>query len=162
MYANDTWDGAEMKFTLKPGFDSWAVKVAELRIAYLAAFVTFGYSYALAPGLEKVREQIRDPAVKLIETFCLNIENSQDHELLIGPSQTPIPSLVVKLPKTLVMLPNNPSDMRFYDNLRTSLKSKPECDVHLPSAKEWPKKPCYHLDLKTGISEIDSQKNNEQ
>ncbi len=46
-------------------------KTAFLKVGYLIGFLRFGYEFALAPNLDIVREQIRDPSAEILPVKAL-------------------------------------------------------------------------------------------
>jgi len=112
-------------------------QVGALRSAYLVAFAALGYSYAFAPQLKSVREQISHPRESLISGWTLAFANSEDappFQLLLSTSP---PALVVKLRDVGVMLPTPTGPLDFYEQLR--VRHRDDRQVRISGRPvEWP------------------------
>ncbi len=61
-------DALDARATTRGRVRPFGARVSLLRAAYLAAFAKFGYSYALRPELESVRQQITQNKTLIIPT----------------------------------------------------------------------------------------------
>lgn len=102
-------DGMEITMTMTRGFHGRRALVGDLKAAYLVAFAAFGYSYALHPDLDVVRQQIQDPQAKVIERWWLNEGLGQEAEpeltALTLATTAPQDFLGVRLKRSTVLLP---------------------------------------------------------
>ncbi len=95
-----------------------------LRAAYLIAFTAWGYQYILIQALDCVREQIRTPAVALIESFSVVVPKAspQERQLVLLEEPAEIRSLIVWMGAVIVFLPEPGSNqLDFYKHIETEL-----------------------------------------
>ena len=97
------WDGT-FRTTTVHGYDVWLSKVGDLRLAYLAAFAVFGYSYIFNDRLSKIREQILNPDNKILSGFWQSF-NFELNEKFLLVADKPINMLIAVLDHNMVILP---------------------------------------------------------
>jgi hypothetical protein len=96
----------------------WAMAtIGDLKSAYIAAFASFGYSYALHPRLDLVREQIRSPSERLIQHAHWIASNEFPPGPVILGVIRPFAGLLVRIGKGIIGLPWIEGDGDFYAKL---------------------------------------------
>jgi len=114
--------------------------IGYLKTAYLAAFAKFGYSYILRLALNRVREQIKDPSSRVLETvrvYCDGISISKKVFLLF---HEPIRCLGIKVENSIVCLPLPDGDDIFYKTLAEMRASGRIFTWRSNATIKWPKR----------------------
>lgn len=138
------------EFQLSPIDDRYRVRypdVSILRAAYLAAFALFGYRYILRPLLDPVREQIRQPAEKIIPYSLTPIRDAEDSERTIGYVYEPewARSLMVQIGPFRVFLPFSDTNTELYKRLDEANQARHQAVLSV-NTLAWPRKAEYYLD----------------
>ena len=128
--------------------DTLRARVGWLRAGYLVAFAYFGYRYALAPALNRVRDQIRQFQNEQIPAFKLMDPHAHPDRRLLGVAAEPIRCIAVAMGRHTILLPE-PTDETFYERLsvlRTAAGDRATSfsGVHL---LDWPRRPMHVLDF---------------
>jgi hypothetical protein len=122
--------------------------VGYLRTAYLAAFAKLGYAYILRSALERVREQIRTPAAKTLQTVRLFSNDLGPFEKGFVVMHDPFPCLAVKIRDSMVCLPApDGDDDQFYEMLAEMRKRKVVRQWHGSGTIRWPTRMELALDF---------------
>jgi hypothetical protein len=115
-----------LQLTPRLRFHIWRSQISDLRSAFLACFAGFGYSWAMLPSLDPIREQIRTPNTKLVQNAWLIRPAGFPQENVILGLRHPAPALAVFVGMTMVLLPwfTSPPDLyeiigRSFDPQRT-------------------------------------------
>jgi hypothetical protein len=122
--------------------DEQRARVGWLRTAYLAAFATFGYTYACGAGLKIVRQQIAVPDEVMISRFHMIKRDARIDDRLIALVREPpaLAGIAVQVGWHIVFLPHA-TDADFYERLRSSRHE------HFSGSKiEWPRQAVYLAD----------------
>ena len=113
--------------------------LSDLKSAYLACFAEFGYTYALDPKLDIVREQLQNPGDTIIEgAWALNPRGTP-REPLIVVLERPAPALAVRLDMTTVILPVDESPDDLFAITARALASQGELQVE-GGVVGWPRR----------------------
>jgi hypothetical protein len=93
------------------GHEDRKARLGDLKAAYLAAFATFGYNWALHPRVNVVRRQLWSPKINLITHAWLPRHQEQPDGIFVMKS--PVSCLSVSLRVFDVLLPwiNGPEDV---------------------------------------------------
>lgn len=129
-----------LKMTVTPRvrFKARLSKVGDLKTAYLAAFAYYGYTYALHPALDPVRQQIRARDEKLLPNWWIRpAGENEDWPTLLAVTE-PFELVAVYLRTAVVVLPWPGSSVDAYASLSESVGA----DGHLQfngTTREWPR-----------------------
>lgn len=119
-------------------------RVSWLRSAYLSLFAIMGYRYALAPALDLVRRQIREPEVEHIPTFLAVLKEPaawSERGIHIVEDGAGAQYWAVRMGRYLAFLPDTPDD-HFYERL--AVRSRGNRGVIVSSrAFTWPSMPTF-------------------
>jgi hypothetical protein len=110
-----------LEITPRGQFDMWSAQVGDLRSAYLACFAKFGYTWALLPGLDIVREQILRPDVRTIKNAWLIKPENFPNQPLIIEIVPPVAALAVIIGIVIVLLPWMPAPDGLYERVGSLL-----------------------------------------
>lgn len=126
-------------------------RVGWLRAAFLAAFASSGYRYALGPALNIVRRQIQEPEAELLpRTFRVIVPDAKLTTRRIGYLEQPaeLKGIFVQMRWHMILLPHR-SDVSFYDRVREA-SSKPGSKLQGSGEEvDWPKTATYAGDPPT-------------
>ncbi len=98
-------------------------QVGDLKSAYLATFALLGYTFALHPRLEAVRQQIQHPGQEIIEGAWWIAPPELTVDPMLVVVREPFPCVLVRMRSALVVLPWPTSPPDFYDRLRADFAS---------------------------------------
>ena len=125
-----------------------------IRAAFVVAFATFGYTYALDPAMDPLLEQIRRPADLLIDPLPIHYDETTPSDLreisIIREPET-LHSVLVRMGDAAVFLPV-PHDMVFFAEFprqrdaTAPLESNPYAVQLLIERFDWPTSPQHLLD----------------
>lgn len=139
-HEEETWDGFQLRFTLPPVSIRKAM-LSHLRSAYIAAFATFGYHFALSPALGPVRSQLMDVEQELLKDFRMIAKGEPDNYLAIVDA--PVKCLCVQMDRDVILFPPEPRNVTFYETLRERVGSDMKVEgTRLP----WPTEMRFILD----------------
>jgi hypothetical protein len=118
-----------------------------LRAAFIVAFATFGYRYALHHSLDRVRQQIADPDGDILPGQVTLLQPKSDKALrgiylVDDPSWAG--SLAVTMGRHTVFLPWR--EDAIYERLAEHRQDGPELRFSWQRWFAWPKRPMYALD----------------
>ncbi len=124
-----------------------AADIGYLKTAYLAAFAKFGYSYILRPALNRVRQQIKEPSLCILNTVRVygNVTNIPEKVFIL--LQEPISCLSVKADDSIVCLPLPYGDDLFYEKLAEMRANGRIFEWRGNATIEWPRRFELALDL---------------
>jgi hypothetical protein len=92
--------------------------VGDLKSAYLAAFALLGYTFALHPRLDAIREQIQHPELDIIQGAWWIAPPELRVDPMVVVVRDPFPCVLVRMRSAVVLLPWPTSPPDFYDRLR--------------------------------------------
>jgi hypothetical protein len=107
----------QIRVSVRRGFHGGRALVGDLKSAYLAAFATFGYAFALQHGMDVVRQQILDPDSNLIAVWWLGTKIRGWATPWIRITDTPMRCVAVGLRRSAVLLPFGTPAEEFYEQL---------------------------------------------
>lgn len=143
--------GTEITFQVKRGFHRRRARVSDLRSAYLLAFCALGYTYAFHPRLDQVRDQIEHHEETIIEGFWWTHKKLDPTEKIIAIGEKPFSFVYVKLPRSIIFLPELSGPPDFYKSLSKEI-SKGE-KFHASGVQfDWPNGLVMALDRKRSHS----------
>lgn len=128
----------------RPGYD----RISWLRTAYLAAFASLGYRYALRSVLDQVRAQIATPNIKSLDFYYFTPRTPLAPApglMLVNLSQI-TSAVFVSFDDFFIALPFSDNDHDFYTKLRKGL-AKDESVRFEGKFLPWPTEPEHCLDL---------------
>lgn len=103
-YEKGTGEGLEFRVHSRVGMDPHRAAISDLKSGFLAAFALLGYSYALDPELDLVRQQIRNPSDRILDRWMLKPgPNAPPGRVIFLPAAPDC--LIVKLDHGCVLLP---------------------------------------------------------
>lgn len=137
------WDFTiSMSLRLSPQRES----VGWLRVAYLYAFAALGYQWIMRPELEPIREQFRRPDEHIVPGLIGHAKEtlaSDGISFVYTPPE--LRSILVRLGRRLIFLPNFNEASDFYERFATQSRSSAKMrleGVHI----DLPKKPVFLFD----------------
>lgn len=145
--------GATAAFQLsltRSRFEGRSANISMLRAAYLAAFALFGYTYAMDPRLDAVREQIRHPAQWALGTASI-VEphaNRAARRIVVVLEPAELQSVAVTMGRHTIFLPSIWSTSNIYDVLSARARSESRLtDDIRGKVGPWPRRPMHVLDF---------------
>ena len=136
-------DGTEFQIRFRKRHIPRRSEISWLRSAYLLAFAWLGYRYVCRDVLDSVRSQIREPAKRYIELFCVYNEAADARRIIAIREPQWMRGIAVSAHGRLVLLPMFDNDHGFYERLADSVGDGLRIRGH---AFGWPEKAMYHLD----------------
>ena len=122
--------------------------LAWLKAAYVVAFATWGYSYALSPALRRIREQLRRPDEEIIGQLKLENRASPRSTRSIIYIREPreLKGVAVGMGRQIVFLPADARDMTIYERLANALNANPSISL-TGDTYYWPTSPTHSIDV---------------
>ncbi len=122
--------------------------LAWLKAAYMVAFATWGYIYALSPALRVVRQQLLHYDNEIIRQFKLNNRSSPRSVRFLMYVRLPceLSAVAVGMGQHLVVLPGDARDMTVYSRLQSVISGRPTVDL-TGDTYVWPTAPSHSLDV---------------
>jgi hypothetical protein len=111
-------EGTQFRITSLVRYHHRRSQIGYLRAAYLVAFASLGYKYALSTALDGVRDQIHEPKSESLHGWMLEITTPDLPEFLFLVMESPN-SLLVKFGTTGVFLPRPEDNENLYAKLRS-------------------------------------------
>lgn len=136
------------EFTLTPmsRYNVHLSHIGDLRTAYLASVAKFGFRYGFSHRVRQVRQQIREPAVRLLDGFVIAIPSAGSDERRMGFMTQPVPCLFVQVGPFGTMLPPLADEGDFYATLPASMGGQGKVQLSV-DVFDWPRKPEFLLDF---------------
>ena len=100
----------EMKLTHGENFTRRQADVGFLRAAYLLTFAKLGYRFVISPALETVREQIRNPAARILPVCRTYIHDPACQGQYFMVLRQPVECLGVVIDDSIAFLPYGEGD----------------------------------------------------
>jgi hypothetical protein len=157
--AADAQGGREIVLEIPMRASPRRASLSLIRAAFVVAFATFGYTYALDPAMDPLLEQIRRPADLLIDPLPIHYDETTPSDLreisIIREPET-LHSVLVRMGDAAVFLPV-PHDMAFFAEFprrcdaTAPLESNPSAMQLLIERFEWPTSP-RHLTITPSAS----------
>jgi hypothetical protein len=122
-------------------------RICWLRAAYLALFAVMGYRYALLPGLEIVRRQIRDPDNEHIRTFLIEVPGEHpwtDRRIVQVTSPDWLRCWGVQMGRYLALLPQG-GDVGLYERISQHRATETESGAMTGTPLGWPRHPTFGI-----------------
>jgi len=113
----DILAGTDLQLRDRVSFSKMKADVGYLKTAYLAAFAKLGYVYILRGELDRVRQQIRSPQTRLLDSFRLSAQSGDKNQKALFLFQSPIRCLGVIMGNEVVCLPQPFGGDGFYEKL---------------------------------------------
>lgn len=122
--------------------------VGWLRVGYLVAFATLGYTYVLRAELDPVRKQISAPGESILARYCLMTRTARADRLITfveDPAEWA--SITVQASNAAVILPSD-TLLGTYERL-AAIEPWPPGERKLSGkTAPWPEKPCTRLTVR--------------
>jgi hypothetical protein len=122
--------------------------LAWLKAAYMVAFASWGYIYALSPALDIVRNQLLHNDQDIIRRFkVINRRMPRDNRFLIyvrKPQE--FNSVAVGMGHYIVFLPADARDLTLYSRIEPLLADNKQITLS-GDTYHWPKEPLHSLDI---------------
>ena len=146
------------RVTLEGDFRRWQFRIGDLgketvswlKSAYLVAFAALGYRYLALPGLEQVRDWIRQPEKAKDQIYHLHVEGIPEHQrgIMIIPADGSPEAIAVQFGTRVMFLPGTEKGATFYTRLHSEACRERLLDPSRESKLiSWPTEPMHLLDL---------------
>lgn len=143
---------SRFSFTIHTRYDETRARLSLIRASYLAAFAGLGWAYILRSEMKPIRDQIKSPSDRLLETYILRDSDSPNstRRLLLVNDPDELRCIAIVLGEYSVFLPGL-SNPLIWDELAAAFTRRCEVGNRLNvtlSGKEvpWPTQPMYLLD----------------
>jgi hypothetical protein len=162
-WGNRPKEGRKIRIEIPVQFRSRRAHLSWLRVAYVAAFSTFGYTFVLQSGIEVLLEQFRQADDdRLIERLPLGFDTDAEEttrEVAVITAPAVVRSVLVRVGKFTAYLPL-PMDQRFFGEFHTRMEgafrmvgdADQEAATFAIDSYGWPTEPRHLWDLRDDIS----------
>lgn len=143
----EDWATSPMKLEWNP-IKRRRADLTWLKAAYMVAFATWGYMYALSPALRVVRQQLLHHDDEIIRQFkMLNRSSPRNTRFLMYVRQPrDLTAIAVGMGQHLVLLPADGRDMTVYSRLDSAVSNSTTLSLS-GDTYFWPKAPSHSLDV---------------